>query len=150
MKLEDSPIIRGIIKTRALFLGGIAAPTREHSLVAQCKEIGWGVLSEVPGQELVMGAVTQPWTANPVFRALPPNEFASFREPGWVKIIWNLRADPNGAGESIFTTETRALTTDAEARRKFRLYWSFVSPGVWLIRRLTLGPLKREAERRRL
>ena len=33
---------------------------------------------------------------------------------------------------------------------KFKRYWSFVSPGVALIRRLSLSPLEREAERRAL
>ena len=77
-----------------------------------------------------------------------PDEFAAFQEPDYVKIVWNLRADPVGSGESIFRTETRAAATDAGARAKFRVYWSFASPGIWLIRRLTLVPLRREAERR--
>ena len=95
-----------------------------------------------------MGAVTEPWMPNPIFRPVPPDEFSAFQEPEYVKIVWNLRADPVGPAESIFTTETRAATTDAGARAKFRVYWSFASPGIWLIRRLTLAPLRREAERR--
>jgi hypothetical protein len=61
--------------------------------VAWAKSLGWGVLAEVPGGEIVMGAVTKPWTANPVFRALPPDAFATFDEPDYVKIVWTLRAD---------------------------------------------------------
>ena len=112
--------------------------------------MGWGVLAEVPGREIVVGAVTKPWEPNVVFRALPPEQFASFNEPGFVKIAWTLRADPVDAGSSVFRTETRTMTTDRVARAKFRRYWSFVSPGVVLIRRLSLLPLKREAERRAL
>ena len=52
-----------------------------------------------------MGAVTQPWQANVVFRPLPPEQFAAFNEPGYVKIAWTLRADSDGAAESIFRTE---------------------------------------------
>jgi hypothetical protein len=91
-------------------------------------------------------AVTQPWAANVVFRALPPDEFAAFQEPGYVKIVWTLRSDPIGITESIFRTETRALTTDSSARAKFRLYWSCFSPGIRLVRRMMLRSLKREAE----
>lgn len=47
-----------------------------------------------------------------------------------------------------FRSETRAVATDADARARFRNYWAFVSPGVSLIRRLSSGPMKREAERR--
>ena len=95
-----------------------------------------------------MGAVTQPWMADVVFRPLPPDEFAAFDEPDYVKIVWTLRADSLGAAESIFRTETRVLPTDPTARAKFRRYWSFVSPGIIVIRWMSLGPLKAEAERR--
>jgi hypothetical protein len=81
---------------------------------------------------------------------VPPQDFAAFNEPGYVKIAWTLRADPVDAGSSIFRTETRVTTTDEIARARFRRYWSFVSPGVVLIRRMLLSPLKREAERRAL
>ena len=33
-----------------------------------------------------------------------------------MKIVWTLRADPISADESIFLTETRVATTDAQAR----------------------------------
>jgi hypothetical protein len=111
--------------------------------------LGWGVLAQVPGREIVMGAVTRPWEADVTFRALPPAEFAAFAEPGFVKIAWTLRADPVGAETSVFRTETRALATDAVARARFRAYWSWASPGIALIRRLSLRPLKRAAERHR-
>ena len=44
--------------------------------------------------------------------------------------------------------ETRAIATDAWARKKFRCYWSFFSPGIIVIRWALLTPVKREAERR--
>jgi hypothetical protein len=94
-----------------------------------------------------MGAVTQPWYANVVFRPLPSDEFVSFNEPDFVKIVWTLRVDPTGPHDSVFRTETRVVTTDAAARSKFRWYWARFSPGIVLIRRLSLGPLRRDAER---
>ena len=114
------------------------AATRPRSLRAEVKSLGWGVLAEVPGREIVLGAVTQPWTANVVFRALPPDTFAAFHEPDYVKIAWTLRADPIGAADSVFRTETRVTTTDRQARRKFRWYWARFSAGIVLIRRMTL------------
>jgi len=106
------------------------------------------VLAEIPGREIVLGTVTQPWVAKTVFRAVPPQEFAVFHEPGYVKIVFTLRADPVSASESVARTETRVATTDPLARAKFRRYWSLVSPGVILIRRTLLRGLKAEAERR--
>jgi hypothetical protein len=149
MDLQQSAIVRGIFKAREWIMRGHPARDPDtRALLSQMRAIGWGVLAEIPGREIVMGAVTQPWMADVVFRALPPEQFAAFREPDYVKIVWTLRADSLGAAESIFRTETRAVATDPTARAKFRRYWSFVSPGIILIRWMSLGPLKSEAERR--
>jgi hypothetical protein len=146
---NQSAIVRAIFRARELAMGSHPARRPEAAgFIPQMRGIGWGVLAEIPGREIVMGAVTQPWLADVVFRALPPGEFASFREPGYAKILWTLRADPIGDGESVFRTETRVTTTDPVARAKFRQYWAFVSPGIVIIRWMLLGPVKAEAERR--
>jgi hypothetical protein len=106
------------------------------------------VLAEVPGPEIVVGAVTKPWQANPVFRSIAPAQFAGFNEPDCVKVAWTLRADPVSPTTSIFRTETRVVATDPIARAKFRRYWSWLSPGIRLIREAMLPPVKIEAERR--
>ena len=147
--LFQLPLVRAIFKTRDIVLG--ATPddrSRPRGLVAATLALGWGVLAEVTDRELVVGAVTRPWEPNVTFRALAPDQFATFREPGFVKIAWTLRADPIGGGMSMFRTETRAIATDAAARARFRRYWAFASPGIALIRQLSLRPLKRAAEQR--
>jgi hypothetical protein len=149
MDLAQSAIVRGIFKTRELVL--CAQPDKVRSprtLLAWARELGWAVLAEIPDREVVLGAVTRPWDANPVFRPLPPQEFARFHEPGYAKIVWTLRADPINATESIARTETRVATTDLTARKAFRRYWSLVSPGVEVIRWVSLRLVKREAEGR--
>jgi hypothetical protein len=149
MDINASPIVRGIFKTRELLLGSRPdAQRRPTGFLALTKSIGWGVLAEAPRREIVMGAVTQPWQGDVVFRAIPPEQFAMFREPGYVKIAWTLRADPLTDHESVFLTETRAIATDANARRKFRRYWALLSPGIILIRRATLVSVRADAERR--
>ena len=106
------------------------------------------MLAEIPGREVVVGAVTRPWEADATFRSIEPGRFAEFSEPDYVKIAWTLRADPIDAAHSVFRTETRVVATDATARRKFRRYWSLLSPGIIMIRWVTLNPVRREAERR--
>ena len=148
--LMHQPLIRTIFKTRELVLRAIPDQRpRPRGLLAATQALGWGVLADVPDREVVVGAVTRPWEPNVTFRALPAAEFATFSQPGFVKIAWTLRADPVDDETSIFRTETRAAATDATARARFRRYWALVSPGIALIRRLSLGPLKRDAERRR-
>lgn len=147
--LQESAIVRGLFKARALVLGAEHDDAqRPRALLAQMESLGWGILAEVPGREVVVGAVTQPWRAEVIFRAVPPDDFVAFREPGYVKIAWTLRADPVGRNQSVFRTETRVSATDSTARGRFRWYWARFSPGIILIRRLLLGPLKKEAERR--
>ena len=147
--IQRSPVIRSIFRAREVILGSESDTTaRPRGLIAWAKSLGWGVLAEAPGREVVMGAVTRPWRADVVFRPLSPDAFATFDEPGFVKIAWTLRADATTATESVFRTETRAVATDGTARAKFRRYWSFLSPGIIVIRWMMLQPLKAEAERR--
>jgi len=149
VELQASPVVRAVIRAREILLG--ATPdTRRHSggLLAETQSLGWGVLAEVPERQIVVGAVTKPWEANVTFRALPPDQFAAFNEPGYVKIAWTIRADAISETESVFRTETRAIATDPDARTRFRRYWSFLSPGIIVIRWALLDPVRSEAERR--
>jgi len=147
--LMQSGLTRAIFKTRELVLG--ASPdgtTPPRGLLATVLSMGWGILAEQPEREIVVGAVTRPWEANVTFRSLPPEQFVAYDEPGDVKIVWTLRVRPIGEHHALFMTETRAVATDPTARRRFRRYWAFVSPGIAAIRWLSLRPVKREAERR--
>jgi hypothetical protein len=149
MNLLESRMVGAIFRGRAMILGGRPDDsTQPHGLLALVQSLGWTVLLEVPDHELVLGCATKPWEPSPTFRGLPPEAFAAFAEPGYVKIAWTLRADSDGPRASIFRSETRAIATDRSARARFRLYWSCLSPGIILIRRLMLKPLKAEAERR--
>lgn len=146
--LHRSRVVHAIFRSReALF--GATPPARPAALplVTELLSLGWGVLEEVPGKQLVLGAVTQPWRADVVFRALPPSAFAAFDSAGYVKIVVTLVADAVGPRTSVFRTETRAVATDAASRAKFRRYWSVFSPGILLIRTRALSLVRRKAER---
>jgi hypothetical protein len=149
MELSRLPIVRTIFKAREVILGSTPDQgARPRGIVDETRALGWVVLDETPDREIVMGAVTKPWEADVVFRSIPPEAFAAFSEPGYVKIVWTLRADPLGDASSTFRTETRSVATDREAKRLFRRYWALLSPGIIAIRWLSLSPVKREAERR--
>jgi hypothetical protein len=133
-------------------MGGRTAPaSAEGSFLAEVQALGWRVLVEEPGRELVLGAVTQPWLADVVFRGVAPEDFAAFQDPNYVKIAWTLGVTPlddgSADGSSVFRTETRAVATDPAARARFRRYWMVASPGIVLIRWEMLRLVKREAER---
>ena len=142
-------MVRAIFKAREMVLRAApAARPQPGGLLAATLALGWGILADVPDREIVVGAITKPWEPDVTFQALPPPEFAAFSQPGFVKIAWTLRADPIDDQTATFRTETRALATDPTARARFRRYWAFASPGIALIRWLSLRPLKGEAERR--
>jgi hypothetical protein len=105
------------------------------------QSLGWCPLAYIESREIVMGAVTRPWSRHVVFRPVEPDHFLAFAEPDYVKIAWTIRVDPLNSQASVFRHETRAVATDAAARRKFRTYWAFFSPGITLIRWLLLGQL---------
>jgi hypothetical protein len=149
LDLQASPLTRAIFRSRELLLGATPSPPPSGRLTPDdLRRLGWEILAEEPGHEIVFGAVTQPWLANARFERVPAAEFAAFATPGYVKIAWCLAAEPLGPGASIFRTETRATTTDDEARRRFRRYWVAFAPGIRLIRRELLRLVRTEAERR--
>jgi hypothetical protein len=109
--------------------------------------MGWMLLGERPGAELVFGQVGKPWKpgggspTEPVTRA----EFAAFDQPGFAKLVESTRIDPYG-GSSIVITETRVKCTDPDSRRRFRRYWLVVGPCSQLLRRTALGVWARRLE----
>jgi hypothetical protein len=146
--LSRSPIVRAIFAGRSLLMGAEAkGDDGPAPLVEKVLALGWGILAEVPGRKVVLGAVTKPWNANVVFESVEPDAFAAFDRPDYAKIVWTLEAQAVDAETSIARTETRVTTTDPESRERFRRYWATVSPGVLLIRRQMLRVLRRDAER---
>lgn len=147
--LRRAPLVQGLFRARQRIMGGRDAPAvTKGSFLEEVQALGWRVLAEEPGRELVMGAVTQPWLADVVFRGVAPDEFAAFQEPDYVKIAWTIGVAPLSTARSVFRTETRVIATDPAARARFRRYWMLVSPGIVLIRWEMLRLVKRSAEQR--
>lgn len=154
LALQRSPLVRALFWAREFILRAPHEPMSAAPFVEQLMAMGWGVLDERPGRAIAFGAVTQPWVPHVQFRALAPEQFARFDEPGFVEIAWTIEAEPLPGGASRVRTVTRARATDAEARRRFRVYWALFSPGIRLIRwealRLVRAQARREATRRAL
>jgi hypothetical protein len=145
--LNQSAGVRTLVRIRARAMGERPLPaTTEGGFVEAALKQGWGLLAEDPGREVILGSVTQPWHGRVVFRALRPEAFIEFRQPDFVKIAWSIRVEASERG-CILRTETRVRPTDEEARTRFRRYWSFIMPGMVLIRYALLRMIKREAER---
>ena len=143
---QASRLVRALVGARGLALGSARTGHRTTTTLEDFQAMGWERLAEDPGHEIVLGTVTQPWLANVRFQPVAAADFAAFAAPGYVKIVFSLAAEPRGVGKSLFRTETRAAATDAAARRRFRRYWAFVSPGVRMVRRELLRLVRHDAE----
>jgi hypothetical protein len=147
--LRSLPLVRAIFWLRAAAMGAKRrAGWKSEGMVAEMLAMGWGPLAEGPGRFFVAGAACQPWRADVIFEPILPDRFAAYAEPDRVKIAWTLEAEPLGPAVTRFATETRAVATDDQARRRFLRYWGRVRIGVRAIRWLLLPALRRQAERR--
>jgi hypothetical protein len=148
ISLEDSPIAQAIFKGRELLLHAHRSNApHPHAFIEWAQSLGWRILAERPGHEIVFGSVTQPWKADVVFIPISPSQFKAFDTAGYVKILFTLRADRVSESASVFHTETRVVSTDVQSREKFRRYWATFSPGILLIRMALLPMVKAAAER---
>ena len=148
LDMQQAPLVRRLIQVRAALMGDAPAARPSTRLVDEMLAVGWGILAREAGRLLVMGAAARPWARNVTFVPLSAGEFAAFREPNLVKIVWTLEAEPLGPDATRFSVETRVAATDAAARWKFRAYWLVFSIGIRLIRWAVLRELRRQAEQR--
>ena len=146
--MQSLPAVRAIVRLREALLGTRrGAPRAPQGILEETARLGWGVLEQQAGRFVVCGARCRPWLADVAFTAIAAEAFASYAEPGQVKIAWTLEAEEVAAGVTRFAQETRAAATDAQARRRFRRYWRWARFGIVAIRLLLLPAVRREAER---
>jgi len=151
--LTGIPIVRALLVLRALpgrlraRLGKGAAPVPPPFTLADMPRAGWTALAESP-DELAFGTITQPWRiGNEAPLQTDERSFSAFSTPGYAKVAFSIRADPDGPHRTRVTTETRVATTDPRSSRRFAAYWVVVGPVSALIRRLVLRRLATHLER---
>lgn len=98
---------------------------------------GWVALGEVPGKELVFGAVGKVWQPDIDWKTVAADAFQDFAEPDYAKIAVGFSIRGYGSDRTLLSYEARTAGTDAGARRKFLRYW-------WLVRRF-VGVVMRAA-----
>src|SRR5579884_1007189 len=98
-------------------------------LIAQ---MGWVTLAELPGREVVVGAVGRFWRRDFGFAQVKTLEdFLAFAEPGYAKLVVSYRFEA-AAGGTVLFCETRVHVTDDKAARRFRWYWRAIGLGAHL------------------
>ncbi len=146
--MQSVPLVRGIFRLRELMMGSRPTARVARGFLDELQALGWVCLLQRPGELWVGGSACQPWLADPAFRPVPPERFASFAEPSLVRIAWTLETRALGPNLTELVSETRAAATDEAARRRFLAYWRWARVGIYSIRWLLLPAIRREAERR--
>jgi hypothetical protein len=129
-------------------LTGRASPVRTGPLLDGVLSMGFVVLGERPGEQLLLGVAGRPWRprGDGLDSLDGPEAFRAYRRPGSVRCTWDFVLAPAGRG-TLLSTETRIAGTDPAGTRTFRRYWRLVMPGSALIRRDMLRAAARRAER---
>ena len=139
--------VRDLPNRLARTLGG-ESPELENVSFTNIPDVGpgWVKLGEEEGKELVLGAIGKFWRRDYGARDVAPEDFASFDEPGYLKLAVSSRAAELGYDQSVLHYEARVEATDDEARRQFVRYWKVIGPGNDVVVRRALQRIKAEAE----
>jgi hypothetical protein len=86
---------------------------------------GWVLVGERFRDEIALGLVGKFWRPVIEFAKVPADRFREFAEPGFAKTIYALSVRPVGPHRTVLSGTMRTATTDAQARRWFRRYWTF-------------------------
>ncbi|MDH4278714.1 MAG: hypothetical protein OEW83_11605 [Acidimicrobiia bacterium] len=108
---------------------------------------GWSALGEIPGRELVFGAIGKVWQPNIEWRAVTAEEFSQFSQADFAKIAAGFSIRPYGRSRSLLSYEARTAGTDDAARRRFLRYWWLVRRFVHIVMRAAVVSIKESAER---
>lgn len=144
----DLKAYRFLARIRAMAMGQAAGGVISNSTIVRAMTGpggGFSVLAEQPGREVVMGAAIRADAR--AGRRLAGQAYREYCEPGWVKVAFNVRAEPAGGGLTRISTETRVLGCDRESANRFARYWRFIYPGSALLRKLWLDSMLERAER---
>lgn len=125
---------------------GALTGARSRSVIELMLDSGFVELGETPGSELVVGVVGKLWTladTAPV-EVGDADGFARFAEPGFAKAALGFASLSDGGGARL-VTETRVITTSADARERFARYWRTTLAAGGVIRASWLTAIERRA-----
>lgn len=144
---SSSPLVRTLFTLRALpdMLTGHRPEVPKLSIdaIGSRPEPGFRILADEPGRSVTVGAAGKVWEAEIPYADVPAERFAAFDEPGYAKVVWELRCEPRGAGARV-VLELRVGATDDESWDRTRRYFRFIGPFSHWIRRHCLGMLEKE------
>ena len=149
--LAQSGFIRALFALRNLASrepAGAAATIRLDDMRSSPERRGFQVLIEDPPRDVAAGAIGKVWRlAIPFVHVPDAHGYASFAQPGFVKVAWGLHVRPCGVNRSRVEVEVRVDATDETSWRKFRWYFTLIGPFSRYIRRSLLRNTAKQMSR---
>ncbi len=109
----------------------------------------WVLLGERPREEIALGLVGKFWRPIIEYADVPAERFRDFAEPGYAKTIYSLSVRGVDDRRTLLAGVMRTATTDENARRWFRRYWTFgVGSGAHILVNALLDVTREQAESR--
>ncbi len=90
-----SPLVRWLLKLRGL------GRVKMKASLDNMQKMGFEILAEVPGRELVVGVVGRFWLPSRGVRRVSPHGFMAFDQPGYAKAALNFLAQPAPQGAAV-------------------------------------------------
>jgi len=110
-------------------------------------EGGWVLLGERPRDELALGLVGKFWRPVIEYAEVSPESFRDFAEPGYAKTVYSLSVRALDEQRTLLSGVMRTATTDEQARKWFRRYWTLgVGSGAHVVVRGVLDLTREMAE----
>jgi len=151
--LGRSPVVKLLLWLRSMpgFIAGRgnSAPRNQESTLQTLIDSGFGLLSESPSEEIVLGVTGRFWRPTGNLSAFKRADFDHPVPAGLARGVWNFSVSESQQGQTILQTETRVICGDAASRRKFLAYWFVVRPFSGLIRLIMLRNVRKAAEKGR-
>ncbi|MFC1953322.1 hypothetical protein ACFLWR_04235 [Chloroflexota bacterium] len=162
---EISPVVKILFDLRALperqfksSYPAIAAQNKDTGtlpFLEQLFSIGFVLLGDIPGSELVFGLIVPGeigrfWkkSNSTLLKIMGADEFKEFNHPEYVKVVCNfLVSETDADGITRLSTESRIQALCSTAKKSFSAYWRVIHPGSALIRWFWLRAIKRRAEK---
>lgn len=151
--LGRSPVIKLLLLLRSMpgFIArrGNSVPQNKKITLQTMIDSGFGILSEVPSEEIVLGVTGRFWRPTGNVSPFVRTDFDLPVRSGFARGVWNFTVRDSRDGGTVLQTETRVICGDDASRRKFAAYWLLVRPFSGLIRLIMLRNVRRAAELQR-
>jgi hypothetical protein len=111
-------------------------------------EGGWVLLGERRGDEIALGLVGKFWRPVIPFAKVRAEDFRTYSQPGYAKTVYSLSVRALDEHRTLLSGVMRTATTDDDARRWFRRYWTLgVGSGAHVLVNGVIDLVREMAER---